>query len=378
MRNITLSLAALWASSGVLGCSGESFCDGGLCVDLYRSFYSIEQCEGSATERCTMANVFFVLKDGEKHVVDLDEDGAEMVINGREVGVEGLRELEQSNGLLVHLLLDTSYSITESGSEAAVRDDAVKFVQSLPTDTLVFLTFFASEEVVPLRVTEAGASMAPGVYAPRESAESWIRQHYRAYPSATSTSQTKLFDALGGLASIEPDGSDLRLLQDVMVVFTDGADTASQMLRTPAEVLSHFAFVAPTRKLYAVGLGSDINAEALNTLSNGRFYEAADAAQLDQAFADVASDLGAIYHFRVLVSGVEYGASASLSVQYRGVTIRAAFPMEADVVSVDGAEMPGCSNTCDWANDQQCDDGGPGSMFDACAFGTDCNDCGPR
>lgn len=53
--------------------------------------------------------------------------------------------------------------------------------------------------------------------------------------------------------------------------------------------------------------------------------------------------------------------------------------------------LPGhvlCANTCDgllltegnvdWSSDGGCDDGGPGSHYDACAFGTDCADCGPR
>ncbi|MEM1413995.1 MAG: hypothetical protein AAGH15_03805 [Myxococcota bacterium] len=37
-----------------------------------------------------------------------------------------------------------------------------------------------------------------------------------------------------------------------------------------------------------------------------------------------------------------------------------------------------CSNTCEFANDGECDDGGAGAMFDVCELGTDCNDCGPR
>ncbi len=37
-----------------------------------------------------------------------------------------------------------------------------------------------------------------------------------------------------------------------------------------------------------------------------------------------------------------------------------------------------CSNTCNSANDGECDDGGPGAQYSVCAFGTDCNDCGPR
>ena len=37
-----------------------------------------------------------------------------------------------------------------------------------------------------------------------------------------------------------------------------------------------------------------------------------------------------------------------------------------------------CSDTCESARDTECDDGGPGSMYNVCAYGTDCADCGPR
>ena len=37
-----------------------------------------------------------------------------------------------------------------------------------------------------------------------------------------------------------------------------------------------------------------------------------------------------------------------------------------------------CEDTCDWNNDAYCDDGGPGSEYDWCDFGSDCTDCGPR
>lgn len=43
-----------------------------------------------------------------------------------------------------------------------------------------------------------------------------------------------------------------------------------------------------------------------------------------------------------------------------------------------GTGPGGCSDTCDWANDGQCDDGGPGADYFDCALGTDCGDCGPR
>ena len=37
-----------------------------------------------------------------------------------------------------------------------------------------------------------------------------------------------------------------------------------------------------------------------------------------------------------------------------------------------------CSDTCLYARDGECDDGGPGADFHECPVGTDCGDCGPR
>lgn len=37
-----------------------------------------------------------------------------------------------------------------------------------------------------------------------------------------------------------------------------------------------------------------------------------------------------------------------------------------------------CSNSCEYADDGFCDDGGEGSDYDDCALGSDCGDCGPR
>ncbi|KOO36776.1 hypothetical protein Ctob_015320 [Chrysochromulina tobinii] len=37
-----------------------------------------------------------------------------------------------------------------------------------------------------------------------------------------------------------------------------------------------------------------------------------------------------------------------------------------------------CAETCNYANDGFCDDGGPGAEFTQCAIGSDCADCGVR
>ncbi len=50
-----------------------------------------------------------------------------------------------------------------------------------------------------------------------------------------------------------------------------------------------------------------------------------------------------------------------------------------DSRTVDGGSSGGrCTNTCQDAYDGYCDDGGPGSDFSICTYGTDCSDCGVR
>ena len=41
-------------------------------------------------------------------------------------------------------------------------------------------------------------------------------------------------------------------------------------------------------------------------------------------------------------------------------------------------DAPLCLDTCAYANDGVCQDGGPNSADSSCAYGTDCADCGGR
>lgn len=43
-----------------------------------------------------------------------------------------------------------------------------------------------------------------------------------------------------------------------------------------------------------------------------------------------------------------------------------------------GGGSGGCTNSCGYAYDGECDDGGPGADYSLCALGTDCADCGSR
>ncbi len=61
----------------------------------------------------------------------------------------------------------------------------------------------------------------------------------------------------------------------------------------------------------------------------------------------------------------------------------AAPPIAADgdagtIAACGGAPPPrGCTDTCRFAADGECDDGGPGAQYEECTYGTDCADCGP-
>ena len=44
----------------------------------------------------------------------------------------------------------------------------------------------------------------------------------------------------------------------------------------------------------------------------------------------------------------------------------------------DGDTYGKCTDTCGYARDSECDDGGAGAQYSECDYGTDCADCGPR
>lgn len=50
----------------------------------------------------------------------------------------------------------------------------------------------------------------------------------------------------------------------------------------------------------------------------------------------------------------------------------------ADTGSFGGGGTATCNNTCAYASDGDCDDGGPNSDYSLCALGSDCDDCGDR
>jgi hypothetical protein len=53
-------------------------------------------------------------------------------------------------------------------------------------------------------------------------------------------------------------------------------------------------------------------------------------------------------------------------------------PLIEDTSDTELSTEPTCLNTCRYAYDGECDDGGPGSLYNVCEYGTDCSDCSAR
>lgn len=51
--------------------------------------------------------------------------------------------------------------------------------------------------------------------------------------------------------------------------------------------------------------------------------------------------------------------------------------MDTTMMDVATAMGGACTNTCQYANDNECDDGRPNAHTSVCGAGTDCADCGP-
>ncbi len=75
-----------------------------------------------------------------------------------------------------------------------------------------------------------------------------------------------------------------------------------------------------------------------------------------------------------------YGASGSAASSdgSAGPAASAPVPWDRPIPEPPGAAAPAgrCENTCDLANDGECDDGRAGAGSDLCMPGTDCADCG--
>jgi hypothetical protein len=330
-----------------------------------------DSCPSEQPQPCIYADVYFLANCDGVNVHDLSPPDVQVTIGDRNVGVEGSVLLTQQNGLMVDLLLDRSYSIHAADASTTVRVAADGFLEALPPEGRVRVSSFASEANVPEVLGSAGQSHYYRVDAAgpeRADLDLLISASYQPYANESSVAFTKLFDAAVGLAeSAAPSDISLSALPSVAVIFTDGADTASLLYANADLARAAMRAAKPAMKVYAIGLGEGIDEGALRTLSEQRFYSAANESSLVQVFQEVASKLGAIYRYRVLVPSAVANAEGTLTVSYCNETSVQDFTMG----SLDADPTAG-TNTCASANDGRCD------SEPTCEAGTDSADCGPN
>lgn len=246
---------------------------------------------------CHYLNWYFDLREGDKPATTLTTNDIVATVDGVNLGVESNAALTQQNTLRVALLLDRSYSITEAGAAQSVRDAAKSFVNAMPEGTFFQARKFASEPSVPLFMQGSTWDKAKVLSA--------IDTNYDPWPISNAEGFTKLFDAMGRTGFLMQDNNgtvaDYPYFQRVLVVLTDGEDTASTVF-VDGQGLPNASLVREQLDVcrvhtIAVGLGSSIQQSTLASLSD-RTVIATTKEDLADSFAKVAEDLKGRFRLR--------------------------------------------------------------------------------
>lgn len=190
--------------------------------------------------------------------------------------------------LKVELLLDYTLSLQEAaGAIPAMENAAIDvFLPSLNEDALVGLTAFYRDDRPATRVV------------PFTVDRPFLRDNIRAIQQDTVGgffSGARMYDAIYDAAT-RFTGDALNESR-IILLFSDGQDTSST--RTANEAIAR-AKLRDVR-VYAIGFGQNVNAQALinlATLTGGAYFPAASAGQLSQAFQRISEDLEGQYSLR--------------------------------------------------------------------------------
>jgi len=166
------------------------------------------------------------------------------------------------------LLLDNSASLATSLE--AIKTSAIKYVQSINDNQEVAIYKFSDTPVLVQDFT----TYKPGL-------ENAIKSITLGFPS------TNLYGSTVTIMSKWADSYSLTgIVQGSLILFTDGSDT--QGSSTLSDVIS----ARGDKKIYVIGLGTEINPTALNQIANpGPSYIIKNTAQLDSIFANIQLDI---------------------------------------------------------------------------------------
>ncbi|HVX30808.1 MAG TPA: VWA domain-containing protein [Nitrolancea sp.] len=189
--------------------------------------------------------------------------------NGRQQSVESGDALQATTTpLTVMLVLDTSLSMAESGKIQSAKDAATAFVNQMRPIDRVGLIQFDSEFSLRSPFTSDHAALVNKI------------------EQLTPQGNTRIYDALYLALQQTKAASGSKAI----VVLTDGQDTESAIDLVHALALVHDSGI----RVYTIGIGSDIDANALDQIaaeSGGRSYSAPTAEDIGYTFQLMSNQL---------------------------------------------------------------------------------------
>jgi len=165
------------------------------------------------------------------------------------------------------LMLDNSRSVEANLAE--IKEAALDFVGMITTQQKIAVYMFSEEPILLQDFTEDTGALTDAINS--------IEPGYAT---------TDLYGSLlEGLSRWEDRYSTSEVSQGFLVVFTDGSDT--QGSHSKYEVIN----ARGAKKLYAIGLGDEIEPEVLEEIGNAGFFPIADVSELREKFRDVQAEM---------------------------------------------------------------------------------------
>jgi uncharacterized protein (TIGR02145 family) len=180
-----------------------------------------------------------------------------------------IRKMQQiPSKLKTVLLLDNSTSV--SADIETIKSAAIKFVNSIREGQEIAIYVFSDSPVLLQNFTTN-----------KNLLETAIKSISLGFPSTNLYGST-----INGLSQWNDTYTLSSITQGSLIIFTDGSDTQG------SSTLSNVIASRGDKKVYVIGLGSEINPTALNQIANpGPYYPIQKASELDAVFATIQSDI---------------------------------------------------------------------------------------
>jgi len=229
---------------------------------------------GLETEAPAYVNVFFQVIDLNGIGIDnltasdfeIYEDGE--IVSPSESDLQLIKSAELPYTLQIVLMLDNSTSLLNNLNDIIIH--STNFINSLSAEFEVAVYKFSEEPVLIQDFTSDKALLI--------SAVNDIKNDV--------FETTDLYGAvIEGADKMEDSFDSDEIIQTAMIIFTDGDDTQAE--HTLSEALN----ASNSKRVYTVGLGTDIKPEVLEKIGNAGFFAIADVNELSDTFIEIQDEL---------------------------------------------------------------------------------------